>query len=133
VSTPFPDAEDVVMAILEPLAPGRVVQSTPAEWTPPLIRVHQTGGTSDRFNDRPVVTVETFGVDYPAAKDLAKAARQLILAARGTGVRNVAGHFRPVLVDRAEDAATPREVGYDDPDKRRKTASYRLTMRRPRA
>lgn len=128
----FPDGEDVIMAVLDPaLAPA--VQSTPANFTPPLIQVLQTGGTSTRIDDRPVITVHYFGTDYPTAKAMAREGEQLILAARGTRVQNVPGHPGGVLVDRVESVTSPREISYQDPVRRRKTASYRLVMRRPRS
>ena len=133
VRSPFPDAEDVVIAIVESLVPaGKTVQSTPENWTPPLIQVRQTGGTSDQLQTRPLVVVSCFGATYAAAKALAAQAEQRILAARASTVPGVPGYPGGVYVDKTEVVASPREINYEDPDKRRKTATYRLVMRRSR-
>lgn len=135
----YPDGEDVMMAIVEPLvsSPDRVVQSTPPDFVVtepdgPLIRVRQTTGTSGKLDTRPVIEVACFAATYTAAKALAAQAEQRVLATRATTVPNVTGHPGGVYVDKTEVIASPREVSYEDPEKRRKTASYRLVMRRPR-
>lgn len=127
----WPDAEDTVMTLLESVAP--TVQSTPAEWTPPLIQVRQVGGTNDKFSDRPVIEVACFGSDYGQAKQLAADCRQLLLATSGRRVSGVTGYPNGVLLDKVTAATSPREVTYQDPERRRKTATYQLTLRRPRS
>lgn len=120
------------MALLSQVAP--TVQSTGDSFTPPVIQVRQTGGVTGRFDTRPVIEVACFGNDYPEAKVMARDCSRLMLAfERGGGsVSGVEGHDRPVFVDRITSAVTPREIPYEDPGKRRKTATYTVTMRRPR-
>lgn len=130
VLAPFPDGEDVLMALLEQVAP--TVQSTPSNFTPPLIQVRQTGGGNDRITNRPVLEVACFGTDYAAAKTMAAECEQIILAARFTSVPGVPGHPDGVYLDKTETATSPREVAYEDQTRRRKTAAYRLAYRRPR-
>ena len=133
-SAPFADEEDVAIALVESLVPaGKTVQSTPESWAPPLIQVRKTGGTSDQLQTRPVIMFSCFGVTYAAAKALAAQVEQRILAAKASTVGNVPGHPGGVYVDKSEVVASPREIGYEDPDRRRKTITARFVMRRPRA
>lgn len=131
VLQPFPDGEDVLLALLSQVAD--TYQTTPAEFEPPLIQVREVGGVSGRIDTRPVIEVACFGETYAQAKQMAAQCEQLILAVRGSTVPNVAGHDNGVLVDRTEVVQTPREIPYRDQEKRRKTATYRLIMRRPRS
>jgi len=126
----FPDIELTVMALLEQVAP--TTHSTPAEFVPPLIPVRKTGGTSDRFNDRPVVEVTCLGPDDPSTREMTRQCRRLILASGASTVPDVPGHPNGVYIDKATEVATPREVIYGDPA-RRQIASYRFVLRRPRS
>lgn len=130
---PFADEEDVAMALVESLVPaGKTVHTTPENWAPPLIQVRKTGGTSDQLQTRPVITFSCFGVTYAAAKALAAQVEQRILDAKASTVQNVPGHPGGVYVDKSEVVASPREIGYEDAEKRRKTVTSRFVMRRPR-
>jgi len=126
---PFPDAEDVVMTVLSSIA--STVQTTAAEETGPVIQVRQTGGTSTKIDDRPVVEVGCIAVTYAQAKTMAATAEQLMLAAARTKVPGVPGHPSGVFVDKVSKVTSAREITMADPEKRRKTASYRLVLRRP--
>lgn len=126
----FPDGEDVVMAILEAIAP--TVQTTGDEIVAPLIAVRQVGGEDDRFNARPLIEVSYFAGTYTDSKDMAALGDQLMLAASASTVHNVPGYDNGVYVDKVRVSVSSREVSYQDPDFRRKTATYRLVMRRQR-
>lgn len=124
----FPDAEDVGLALLEHIAP--TVQSTGPEFTPPLIQVRRVGGVATQLQDRPVLEIASFGTDYPNAKVISSAVREAMLTAGGTSVANVAGYPKGVFIDKVIETAPPRELTWEDPSKRRKTAAFQLTYRR---
>lgn len=129
-----PDGEDVVMSILDSLAPSREATGTAID--PPEIQVRVTGGTSTRLEIRPIVEVAYFGKDYPEAKALAAEGERRILGSRGKNVElvdGVVGFPGTVLVDKTETIAVPLEISYQDAKLRRKTGRYRLVMRRRRA
>jgi hypothetical protein len=122
VLPPFPDAEAVVMALLEHLAP--TVTATPADLQPPLIRVQRVGGSDDHVTDRPRVEIACYGTNRTQAWGLAEACRTVILASPRT---TVAG----VLVDTARTDNPPTQVPYaTSEDTRRVVAYYRLAWRR---
>lgn len=127
----FPDVEAIAMSLLDPVAPGRVYQTTPGEITSPLVQVLRVGGADNGITDAPLLFVACYGTGddgYTEAKVMAEQCRQVILAAPGTGV-TVDGQL--VLIDSARTATPPAETQRDNPDLRRKTATYRLTYRRP--
>lgn len=125
----FPDAELVVMTLLEPLAPDRVVTSTPAdleENPEPTIRVQRIGGTDDGVTDRPRIEVACFAATRGAAQQLQQQCQRLVLAAGCTEVDGV-------LVDRAfTDTGPIQPPRYPNPDVRWVPAIYRFEWRRPR-
>ncbi|MGW5741581.1 phage tail termination protein [Amycolatopsis sp. NPDC003861] len=124
VLPPFPDAETVVMTLLEPVAP--TVTATPATLTPPLIRVQRVGGSDDQITDHPRMEIACYGTDRADAWRLAEECRQLILGSIRT---RVAG----VLIDAARTDNPPTQVPYaTTEDVRRVLAYYRLAWRRPR-
>lgn len=124
----FADVEDVVMELLEPVAP--TVTIPPPNFVPPLIQVSRVGGADDGLTDRPLVFVACFGRTYALARSMAENCRQRILAAACTAVA-LPGYPHGVLIDRAETVAPPAELPADNPEMRRKTATYRLELRRP--
>ncbi len=127
----FPDAEAVGMALLDPVAPGQVWQTTPEQIAVPLIQVLRVGGTDNGITDAPLLFVACYGVGeggYDEAKGMAEQCRQIILAAGSTAV---VVNGLPVFIDSTRTAAPPVETPRDNPDLRRKTATYRLTYRRP--
>lgn len=126
----FADVEDVVMALLDPtVAPA--VTIPPAGFTAPLIQVTRVGGADDGLTDYPLVAVTCYGRTYPLAKVMAERCRQIILASACTAVV-VPGIPNGVLIDDAATVSPPAELPADNPDLRRKVASYRLALRRPR-
>ncbi|WP_143267146.1 DUF3168 domain-containing protein [Amycolatopsis thailandensis] len=125
VLPPFPDAETVVLALLEPVAP--TVTATPADLTPPLIRVQRVGGSDDRITDHPRMEIACYGSDRADAWQLAEQCRQLILGSIRT---RVAG----VLIDSARTDNPPTQVPYaTTEDVRRVLGYYRLSWRRGRS
>ena len=127
----WPDAEDVVMALLDRLAATAV--DTPADLDDrvPLIQVRRIGGVDDGISDRPLIEITVYGATYRQARHMAEQCRQIVLAAGNTQV-HTPEHPGGVLIDKAETAAPPQQVSYDNPDIRRKTATYRFVWRRPR-
>jgi hypothetical protein len=122
VLPPFPDAETVVMTLLESVAP--TVTATPADLTPPLIRVQRVGGSDDGITDRPRVEVACYGSDRAGAWQLAEQCRQLVLGSTRT---RVAG----VLIDAARTANPPTQVPYaTTEDVRRVVAYFHFSWRR---
>lgn len=123
------------MALLSSV--GKTVQTTPSEITEKLVQVVRIGGPDDGITDRPLLMVHYFGIGddeigpYDEAKAMAAEGTQIVLAAGCTAVE-VPEYEKPVLIDRGETASPPVEVAYQDVALRRKTATYRLHMRRPR-
>lgn len=129
---PFADAEAVGLALFAPV--GKTVQTTPETITEKLVQVVKIGGANDGRTDRSDLLVQYFGTGdtaYGEARTMAAQGDDIVLAAGGTAV-TVSGYPKPILIDRAEILTAPVEVAYQDPQLRRKTARYRLTMRRPR-
>lgn len=128
---PFPDAEDVVMSLLEPVAPTTTSTGPDLETEAPVIRVTRVGGDDDGITDRPLVEVAAFATTYDAARKLARDCLVTILAAPNTKV-TTEDYPDGVLVDKAETASSPVRVPYDNPDLARKIGTYRFAWRRPR-
>lgn len=121
---PFPDAEVVLLELLDPaIAPA--CTATPPTITPPLIRVVRTGGSDDGITDSPVVEVTCIGADRQASWALAEECRQVILASPNTVVAGV-------LIDDAATFTPPQQIPDPDLDKRSVTTNFVLAWRRPR-
>lgn len=124
VLPPFPDAETVLLALLEPLAP--TVTATPADLVAPLIRVQRVGGSDDGITDYPRMEIACYGKDRAQAWQLAEQCRQLILGSVRTRVGGV-------LIDNARTDNPPTQVPYaTTEDIRRVLGYYRLAWRRAR-
>lgn len=122
---PFPDAETVVMDLLAQVAP--TVTATPADLTPPVIRVNRVGGSDDGITDTPRMEIACYGVDRPQAWYLSEQCRQIILSAYGVMVGDV-------LIDSTRTDNPPTQVPYAaTEDTRRVVSYYRLGWRRPRS
>lgn len=122
VLPPFPDAEAVLLALLESIAP--TVTATPANLVPPLIRVQRVGGSDDGLTDYPRMEIVCYGKDRAQAWQLAEKCRQLVL---GSARRRVGA----VLIDSARTDNPPSQVPYaTSDDVRRVLSHYRLTWRR---
>ncbi|PKW15928.1 tail completion protein gp17 [Saccharopolyspora spinosa] len=125
VLPPFPDAETVVMALLEPLA--STVTATPATLVPPLIRVNRVGGSDDGITDHPRMEIACYGQDREQAWQLAEQCRQAILGSPRTVAHGV-------LIDNARTDNPPTQTPYaHTEDIRRVLGYFRLSWRRPRA
>ena len=118
---PFPDAEAVVIDLLEPVAPGYT--ELPDNFTPDAIRVTRTGGSDDGITDYALVEVTSFGSSRARAWQMDGAVRQWILAAGGTSVNGV-------LVDLTRTATPSQQLPDPREDLRVVTSSYRLAFRR---
>ncbi|TDC92355.1 hypothetical protein E1161_13355 [Saccharopolyspora aridisoli] len=119
---PFPDAEQVVMALLEPLA--TVVVVSPREISNSLIQIHRAGGADDGVTDIARLETECIACSRHDAWRLAEAVRQRVLNA-------AASVHAGALIDRTAVEIAPQQVPDDNPDIRRVVATYRLSMRRP--
>lgn len=121
----FPDAETVVMALLESVAP--TVTATPAELVPPLIRINRVGGSDNGLTDNPRVEIACYGTDRGHAWQLAEECRRVVLASPRSVVDGV-------LIDSARTDNPPTQVPYPtSTDVRRVVAYFRLAWRRARA
>nr|WP_181771284.1 hypothetical protein [Amycolatopsis pittospori] len=122
VMPPFPDAETVLLALLEPVAP--TVTATPADLAPPLIRVQRVGGSDDGITDHPRMEIACYGKDRAQAWQLAEQARQLVLGSVRTRIDGV-------LIDNARTDNPPTQVPYATTEDIRRVVSYfRLAWRR---
>lgn len=144
VLPPWPDAELVVMALLDSV--GTTVTATDGV-TEPVIRINRTGGDDDRITDRPVIEVACFAPDRAATGDqqpavpgrelawaMAEQCRQVILAARRTVVTYTDKDGREItaLIDNARTATPPDQLPYGNENVRTVVATYVLAMRRLR-
>ena len=119
--SPFPDAEAVVIDLLEPVAPGYT--ELPHDFDPDAIRVTRTGGSDDGVTDYALVEVTSFGSSRARAWQMDGEVRQLVLAAGGTAVNGV-------LVDYTRTATPSQQLPDPRDDLRVVTSSYRLAFRR---
>ncbi len=124
---PFPVAEDVLMALLEPVA-DTGTSNPPDLGVDPrrFVRVARIGGTDDGVTDRPRMEVATFAPTWGESQQMQQQCRQIILAAGCTEVASV-------LIDRGATDTGPIERPYPNPDVRWVPAYYRLEWRRARA
>lgn len=132
VETPaglFPDVEEVLMAYL-----------TPAGWTdteppPPEedegIQIERTGGMSDEHADYPRVKVTCHAKDPRAASKLGRQVEQLMLACAGIPIE-VEDEPKPICIDFCKTDTPPETDPFENPDRCRQVAYYRLGLQRPR-
>jgi hypothetical protein len=120
----WPDAEVVMLELLEPLAP--TVTATPDQIETPLIRVVRTGGSDDGITDSPVVEVTCIGATRTESWALSEQCRQVILASPNTVVGGA-------LIDAAATFTPPQQIPDPDLDKRSVTTNFVLAWRRPRS
>lgn len=129
---PFPDVESALVDLLTDLVghPDDVDTVIPDDLqarvfaTPPrpVIRIRCIGGSDDVISDYPRVDIEVFASTRAAGQPLAEAIRQRMIYG---GHRTAHG-----VIDRAITEVRPQEIPYDDPDVRRWSATYRVSMRR---
>ena len=127
----FPDAEDVVMALLTVVAPTTTDTAADLDSDAPVIKVTRVGGTDDFFTDRPLVEVAVFAPTYEQARQLARQCQQVILASSGRQIVTP-DHPDGVLIDKAETTSAPLRVPYDNENLRHKAGTYQFAWRRPR-
>lgn len=120
---PWPDVEDVLLAMLAPEAETRLVR--PDEITTPFITVQGLpGGGGDRITATFRAEVQCYAVnDYDACRDMAKRCQQRILASIGE-------EYVGACVDNVSTETHPTYASYGDPDVVRFVATYRLSFRR---
>lgn len=127
----FPDAEDVVMALLEPLADTTTDTDALLAENAPIIKVTRVGGADDFFTDRPLVEVACFATTYDEARQLARACQQVILLCPNQKIITP-DYPSGVLIDKAETSSAPVRVPYENTELRHKAATYQFAWRRPR-
>jgi hypothetical protein len=126
----YPDAERVLLAILEPLLPNKVDTWLPTPLNPPFIQVNRSGGGPDDVDitDYPLMRVRFYGGDRNGAWDLAADGERTIMGAKGhfvdvPGIGLVFIDYAVIVVGGTQDVDL-------DPDDRRVTKDFMLGMRR---
>jgi len=131
----FPDVEEMLRLLLDPLAPGRVDSERPADLADhlPFVQAYRFGGGDDGLTDYPSVAVDVFaarredGDGVQGGRPLAERCRQALLTARDGTVGAGSG------IDATTTVSAPREVPYGtSSDVRQWSATYRLSIRRTR-
>lgn len=129
---PFPDAESVMMDLLDPH--GETVTATPETIEPGLIQVERIGGPDDGVTDRPRVRVTCFGATRATAWAMTRATQQVVLASGGTmvtGPETAAEYPGGVLIDKAFTATPPKQVPESGRGSRQIETVYEIHLRRP--
>ncbi len=128
----FPDIEDVLMAYLSAIAPTDTV-------VPPKgvdgIEIARVGGTDDGITDYPRVEITCYAEDRNTCKNMAEDVRQAMQndVIRANPIEYDDGQLAwSVQIDRSDTDTPAENVGYKNPERRRKPAFYRLALRRPR-
>lgn len=129
---PYPDAELVMMAILDPIeSASDIVTWIPENAPNGLVVVTRTGGVPDQWDvtDYPLLRVSCYGQTRAEAWDLQRECQRHILAAAHHAV-DVPEEGGEVLVDSSAIADGSSQVPELDPDDRRVDATYVLGLRR---
>lgn len=121
--TAWSDAEDVGLALLDPLGPA--VLQVPVNLEPPLTVLRCVGGWDDKITFAARLQVQSYGVTRVQARDLAELTRQTILACPAEPVAGIS-------VDFAATEQAPSFVDYGQPGIHRYIGTYRIEYRRPR-
>lgn len=124
----FPDIESALMDFFSDL--GYTVTSTPADLKErlPVLRIARVGGSDDKSNDFPRVSIQTFA----AANHLApRAAQDLAETVRDRLNNNLPAMSKPggVLLDSSSTESGPSSFPWPDPAIRVTQSIYRLTIR----
>lgn len=128
VLPPWPDAELVVLDLLDPI--GSTVLETGDEIPVGTILIQRVGGADDGVTDRPVMQIVCFHTDRTAAWSLARQVQQVMHAAGGTAVTGE--HVNDVLIDSVRTVTPPDLMPDRNPNLRPVAAQYRLGLRRSR-
>lgn len=132
VTQPYPDAELVLMALLEARHPDATVDTWVEGDVPaPYIHVTRIGGAPDAADvtDYPLMRVACYGATRKEAWDLSRAVEVSIL---GNRHRNIQTENGPVLVDEAAIVVGGILEPDLEPDDRRIVVNYVLGWRRHR-
>jgi hypothetical protein len=119
VSQRFPDVEDALCEILQPL--GATGTATDEDFDIP-IRVNRTGGTTRGFEDQAIVEVTAFRPTRPESTSL----NQQIVAALNDrrGILTTAG-----FIDKISSFSSPIPLPDLNPDVRKVTSTWMVTSR----
>ncbi|MFB4265303.1 hypothetical protein [Nonomuraea sp. GTA35] len=86
----YPDAEDLLIAYLEPIVDVPVHTRVPRNRPPKWLQVRRSGGVQDVVRDRPRIDVFAWAADDGQTHDLLKVARSAIYDLRGTTLLGLA-------------------------------------------
>lgn len=118
----WPDIEKLAVSYLEAALGVRVATRIPGDLSGSFVRVIRGPGSDDGITDAPLLDVETFAPNQPAAYALAEDAREALHALAGKAVNGA-------LVDTVDTATGPVRLDYGNPSVERYVASYRLNLR----
>lgn len=123
----WPDVERLAVAYLSERLGVRVSTKVPNNLTSvlPMVRIIRGAGSDDGITDSPLLDVEAFAGDQPAASALAEDAREALHDLAGRAVNGD-------LVDTVATATGPVRLDWGNPAVERYVASYRLGLRRKR-
>lgn len=134
----FPDVEDLLMAYLGLLGlvdPENIDTVVPADGVAG-IEVARIGGIDDGITDYPLVEVSCYAEDRNTVKNMSEAVRQAlqndVIRSAPVEYTDDDGFRWVVQVDRCDTDTPPENIGYKNPERRRRQAFYRLALRRPR-
>jgi hypothetical protein len=119
----FPDVEKVLVGWFPGVVGVPAMTVLPANFTPPVIRLHRTSGTDTAKRlDRPIVDVDCFGATYADATGKAADVRAAIIFTLPNTTTGGA------LVTATSTVVGPRWLSYTNPDVVRFQASYELFL-----
>lgn len=119
----YPDAEQVVLDLLEQVAP--TVTALGGDITEPVICIARAGGPADLITDAASIVVGSYAPDRNTAWDNARLCQQIVLAARNLTVNGAHIDHTAVLTGL-------QQLPYGNPDEFHVTCSYQFTFRRSR-
>ncbi len=131
---PYPDAELVLLDLIDPHTPGPVVTATPTTLTAPLTLVERIGGPDDGVTDRPRMKVTCFGATRQEAWVMTRGIQAVILAAGGTmvtGQYTVGEYPGGVLIDKAVTGTPPKQMAESGRNARQIETVFEIHLRRP--
>ena len=117
----YPNVEDVLCDLLDPLAP--TITWRDPDRPLPYIFVRRIGGREDGITDRPAVRVEVTADNYELARDLMGSVRSTILSCGCTNVNGVA-------VDTANEVTAAQQTPAYNPEDNNVTSTFVLSFRK---
>lgn len=130
---PFPDAELVVLDLLNPRVGGKVT-ATDVTIEPPLTQVERIGGSDNGVTDRARVKITCYGTTRPLAWRMAREIQQIVQAAGGTkitGPNTLAEYPRGVMIDKTVTSSAPKQVPESGRGSRQVETVFEIHLRRP--